>query len=280
MFRPKAAMLTLYGDYGLRRARGEIGIGSLVELLGNFGLSGQAIRSSISRMCRAGLLEVRRENNKSYYSLTKDGIGLLETGEQRIFDRKTNHWDGNWNIVVYSIPEEKRDIRNEFRQELNWLGYGSLCDATWISPNSLTSEVEKVVKRLRIKDYVQVFTAKHLGLSDSHDMVARCWDLQRLHNNYANFIKKYQPKLDDYKNRIKTGVIIKPSECFVERFELIHEYRKFPFFDPDLPVELLPENWLRSEAADLFHRYHALLTEKANEYFDSVYKNYQETRRT
>ena len=191
-------------------------------------MSGQAIRSSISRMCRAGLLEVRRVNNKSYYSLTKEGIGLLETGEQRIFDRKTNHWDGNWNIVVYSIPEEKRDIRNEFRQELNWLGYGALCDATWISPNSLTSEVERVVKRLRIKDYVQVFTAKHLGLTDSHDIVARCWDLKRLHNNYANFIKKYQPKLEDYQNRIKTGVIIKPSECFVEKLSLFTNTGNFP----------------------------------------------------
>jgi len=278
-FKPKSALLTLYGDYGVRRARGEIGIGCLIELLGNFGLSEQAIRSSVSRMCRANLLEVRHVNNKSYYSLTKDGFGLLESGEQRIFDRKTNHWDGNWSIVVYSIPEEKREIRNEFRRELGWLGYGALCDATWISPNNLTFEVEKVAKRLRIKENVQVFNAKHLGLTDSHNIVAKCWDLKRLQKNYADFINKYQPKLEDYKSRINNSVIIKSSECFVERFELIHEYRRFPFFDPDLPVELSPDNWLKSEAADLFHRYHGLLTEKANEYFDSVSKNYQEARR-
>jgi phenylacetic acid degradation operon negative regulatory protein len=60
----------------------------------------------------------------------------------------------------------------------------------------------------------------------------------------------------------------------VERFILIHEYRKFPFFDPDLPRALLPENWLRREAAALFHEYHDLLAEKANEYFDSVFKGY------
>ena len=56
MFRPRAAMLTLYGDYVLPRG-GEIGIGSLVRLLGNFGLSEQAIRSAVSRMCRSGLLK-------------------------------------------------------------------------------------------------------------------------------------------------------------------------------------------------------------------------------
>ncbi|GAH63284.1 unnamed protein product, partial [marine sediment metagenome] len=56
---------------------------------------------------------------------------------------------------------------------------------------------------------------------------------------------------------------------------LIHEYRKLPFFDPDLPLELLPENWLRPQAAALFNEYHGLLTEKANEYFDSVSENYE-----
>ena len=55
---------------------------------------------------------------------------------------------------------------------------------------------------------------------------------------------------------------------------LIDEYRRLPFFDPDLPKELLPEDWLRPQAAALFHQYHDLLDEKANEYFDSVCKNY------
>jgi len=280
VFKPRSALLTLYGDYALRRSEGEIGIGSLIELLSNFGLSHQAIRSSVSRMCQAGLLGVRHVGTKSYYSLTEDGIGLLETGEQRIFDRKDNHWDGNWSIVVYSIPEKKRSIRNELRQELSWLGYGALCEATWISPNNLTAQVEKVVKRLKIKENVHVFTAKYAGLTDLLNIVPRCWDLTHLQKSYANFIEKYQPKFESYRNRVNNGVIIQPSECFVERFELIHEYRKFPFFDPDLPVELLPDNWLRSAAADLFHTYHGLLTQKANEYFDSVTMNYQEARRS
>jgi hypothetical protein len=48
-----------------------------------------------------------------------------------------------------------------------------------------------------------------------------------------------------------------------------------PFLDPDLPQELLPENWLRPQAAALFDEYHDSLTEKANEYFDSVSKSYE-----
>ena len=142
MFRPRAAMLTLYGDYVRYRGM-EIGIGSLIQLLGNFGLSEQSIRSAVSRMCRAGLLKVRHDGARSYYSLTEEGMGLLEEGERRIFERKSSSWNGYWSVVVYFIPEEKRKARDTLRRELIWMGYGPLSTATWISPHDLSKEVEE-----------------------------------------------------------------------------------------------------------------------------------------
>jgi phenylacetic acid degradation operon negative regulatory protein len=278
MLRPRAAMLTLYGDYVLKRG-GEIGIGSLIRLLGNFGLSEQAIRSAVSRMCRAGLLKVRQEGQKSYYSLTEDGHSLLTKGTQRIFVRKNHQWDGSWHIVIYSIPERMRQARDRLRLELDWLGYGPLSEATWISPYDLTKEVEDLAERLQIKEYIQMFQAKHQGSANPKKIVSRCWDLGKIHERYAKFIAKYRPKLESHLKRLQAGETIEPSECFVERFNLIHEYRKLPFLDPDLPRELLPENWLRPQAAALFDEYHGLLTEKANEYFDSVSKDYRNAGR-
>ena len=273
IFRPQAAMLTLYGDYLLSRG-GEIGIGSLIKLLSNLGLSQQAVRSAVSRMCRARLLKVRRVRRKSYYSLTEDGHSLLTKGAQRIFQRKNTHWDGTWNIVTYSIPEQRRQARDRLRLELNWMGYGTLSEATWISPYDLTKEVEELVKQLQIKEYVQIFQAKSQGFTEAKKMVSLGWDLTRIHAKYASFIEKYQPKLEDRLRRLQAGETIEPSECFVESFSLIHEYRKLPFFDPDLPKELLPEGWLRPKAAALFREYRDLLADKANEYFDSVFKEY------
>jgi phenylacetic acid degradation operon negative regulatory protein len=272
-FRPQAAILTLYGDYLLKRG-GEIGIGSLIELLSSLGLSQQAVRSAVSRMCRAGLLKVRRVGRKSYYSLTEDGHQLLTKGAKRIFERKNSHWDGSWNVVTYSIPEQRRQARDRLRLELNWMGYGALTEATWISPYDLTREVEELGGRLKIRDCIQIFQARNQGLTDPKKMVALGWDLSRIHQKYASFIQKYQPKLDDHLRRRHAGETIEPRECFVERFGLIHEYRKLPFFDPDLPAELLPEDWLRPGAAALFREYHQLLADKANRYFDSVFNKY------
>ncbi|MBN1368246.1 MAG: hypothetical protein JW967_10020 [Dehalococcoidales bacterium] len=276
MFHPRAAMLTLYGDYVLHRG-GEIGIGSLVRLLNNFGLSEQAIRSAVSRMCRSGLLKARRTGSKSYYSLTGDGYNLLTEGALRIFQRKNSTWNGNWNIVTYSIPERLRPARDRLRLELVWLGYGPLGEATWISPYDLTKDVKNLLRRLKIEEYIHIFNAIHQGGTNPKKIVSRCWNLNKIHRQYADFIAEYRPKLAEHMQRLQDGETITPSECFVARFNLIHEYRKLPFFDPDLPAELLPADWLRPQAAALFEEYHGSLTEKANEYFDSVTGDYRET---
>jgi phenylacetic acid degradation operon negative regulatory protein len=155
------------------------------------------------------------------------------------------------------------------------MGFGPLSEATWISPYDATKEVEELVERLNIKKYFQVFQAKHLGFSDPKEIVAQCWDLDKTHNKYSGFITEYGVKLRTHLKRLKTNKPCEPSEYFVERFNVIHEYRKLPFFDPDLPKELLPDKWLRSEAIALFHQYIEVVADRAKEYFDSVISDYE-----
>jgi len=158
------------------------------------------------------------------------------------------------------------------------MGYGPLSEATWISPFDLTREVKNLVKKLRIGQHVHIFSAQCQGGTDPTEIVSRCWDLDKIHKKYENFMAEYRPKVEQHMKRIQMGETIEPSECFVARFNLIHEYRKLPFFDPNLPLELLPENWLRPQAAALFDQYHNSLSEKANEYFDAVTKSYRDAR--
>ncbi|UCD08043.1 MAG: hypothetical protein JSU79_06715 [Dehalococcoidales bacterium] len=273
IIRPQSAMLTLYGDYLLDRGE-EIGIGSLITLFNNFGLSDQAVRSAVSRMCQAGLLKARSEGRKSYYSLTPRGHNLLSTGAKRIFIRKDTSWNGTWNIVTYTIPEEERKTRDTLRRELIWMGYGALSGATMISPYDLTGEVMELAEQLGVIHRIHIFQAKEQGLIDAKKIVSSCWDLVRIHDMYFEFLEKYQPQYEHWLERINGNENIDASEYFLERFLLIHEYRKLPFYDPDLPGELLPEDWLRPKAAILFQEFHDLLTDKATNYFNSVVEAY------
>jgi phenylacetic acid degradation operon negative regulatory protein len=143
-----------------------------------------------------------------------------------------------------------------------------------ISPYDLTDEVMELAERLGAVDRIQIFQAREQGITDAKKIVSSCWDLVRIHDMYFEFLEKYQPRNEYWLERIKGDEYIEASEYFLERFLLIHEYRKLPFYDPDLPEELLPEDWLRPKAANLFQKFHDLLTDEATEYFNSVVEAY------
>lgn len=262
-------VFTVYGDY-IRHRGGEAWTGSLIELLGLFGLSGQAVRSTLSRMSRKGWLKSRKVGRYSFYSLTSRCIELLEEGAQRIFQPRSDPWNGQWYLLTYSIPESKRSLRRGLRKRLQWLGFGALHQATWISPRDLRPQVEQVVEALNIHPYVELFTAEHHGFSSDEEIVERCWNLKQLNDYYANFIARYGPSFREHQARLMTGNGLTPPECFVQRFMLVHEYRSSPYVDPNLPPELLPDDWLGHRATQLFRQYHDLLSEAAEAFVDAV----------
>ncbi|MPZ14225.1 MAG: phenylacetic acid degradation operon negative regulatory protein PaaX [Chloroflexi bacterium] len=267
MARPQSMMFTLFGDYIMHRG-GEIWVGSLITIAGQFGLSQQAVRSALSRMTQKGWLNVRRMGNHPYYGATGRTTHLLEEGKRRIFDRRSGPWDHRWRILVYSIPERMRDIRTTLRKQLAWLGYAPASSGSWVCPHDVEDDLRGVVSSLGIGRHVETFCATHDGFTSDRELAARCWDLQSINRRYGTFLAKYRPLYESFLRRED----VTDSECFVQRFLLIHEYRKFFFIDPELPEELLPSVWHGAEARELFQTFHLLLAERANRYFDSVFE--------
>src|SRR5262249_55489819 len=152
-------------DYITHRG-GEVWVGTLIQIAAQFGLSGQAVRSSLSRMSHNGWLRVRRVGNRSFYSLTPKSKRLIDEGTRRIFVRRTGAWDGRWRLLSYSIPERRRAVRDDLRKQLAWMGFGPLASGTWISPHGLETEVSALVERLGVRDLVELFVAAHVGFAD------------------------------------------------------------------------------------------------------------------
>jgi len=50
----------------------------------------------------------------------------------------------------------------------------------------------------------------------------------------------------------------------------VHEWRRFPFLDPQLPRALLPPGWSGSKAAELFHRKHAEWDAATSQRWDEI----------
>ncbi|HEX5691138.1 MAG TPA: hypothetical protein VFX76_14085, partial [Roseiflexaceae bacterium] len=165
--RAQFLILTLFGDYLLPRG-GAIWTSSLLALLELLGVGERAARSALSRMAGRGWLLARRQGRRSQYSLTSSGRGLLEHGARRLFEPAFADWDGQWRLVVYSLPESMRGQRHALRGQLVWLGFGPLAPATWISPRDRQAELAYVCDELGLAEYVEMFSGVRQHSEHTH----------------------------------------------------------------------------------------------------------------
>jgi len=270
--RTQFIILVLFGDVLAPRG-GRVWTASLLKMLDVLGVSERAARSTLSRMRQKGWFKPEREGRHSLYTVTPRGRRILDEGGQRIFEPRKVEWDGQWHMVVYSLPESKRKLRNDLRKRLAWLGFGRLAPGTWISANNRQAEVETLLDDLDACRYAQLFSGLELTHGDNRDIVAQCWDLKGLNQQYARFITRWEPEYDKCTQTLVRGDGLSAAQCFAQRFWITHEYSPFPRLDPNLPATLLPEGWLGNQAAELFKGYRSLLNERSTEFIEDTLKS-------
>ncbi|MEH7225501.1 PaaX family transcriptional regulator C-terminal domain-containing protein [Bacillus sp. JJ1566] len=266
--KPRSLMFTLYGEY-IKYYGGEIWVGSLIELMKQFGVSESSVRGAIFRMAQNNLVEVRKVGKKSYYSATAQG--RVDEGVSRVYATQNHIWDQKWRILTYSFPEEKREIRNKIRKELIWTGFGNLTNSTLVTPNPVEDQVKEMIRVYGIEEYAFLFTSSSIVTHDNQSIIDIGWDLDMVRDEYQTFIDKFTPKFDELREKALNNTL-KDEECFIERTVLVHEYRKFLYQDPGFPRDLLPQGWIGIKARELFWNIHQLLSIPSIRYFESVFE--------
>ena len=265
--RPQDLVFTLFGDFLLHRP-GPVWVGSLIALLEPLGLSETNVRTVLSRMTKKGWLGSERHGRRSYYSLTGRGRRLLEEGETRIYrPRASEEWDGQWTLLAYSIPEERRAQRDRLRVRLEWLGFGSLGNGLWISPHDVAARVVEIAGELGVADDLEVFRGDHVAPGPTSQLVNHCWDLEALNAGYEAFIERH---LAGCRALDEDPESMDPRDAYVRRFNLVHEFREFPLMDPFLPRALQPEDWAGECALSLFNYYRGLLAAPADRFVEPL----------
>ncbi|MBB6377462.1 phenylacetic acid degradation operon negative regulatory protein [Pseudonocardia eucalypti] len=248
----------------LRHRGGEVRLRNLVSLMRCFDIPETTVRVVAMRLRNDGWLSSLREGRETVYTVTDAGWKLLDEGSDRIFNRPFGPWDGQWHMVIYSVPEMERTLRDQLRKKLSWLGFGPLSAAIWLSPHDRR---EQVLTAFADQPSVQmdVFRARSMGLEADRSIVSRAWDLEALDRAYVEYLEVYRPRLVAYRAGELGG-----ADALVERMKLIDDYRGFPFSDPDLPPELLPVGWHGRRAHEVFLEAHGLLRPAAEAYVGSV----------
>lgn len=91
----------------------------------------EIVSSSASKLAKKGLLKF----NGKYYELTEQGENKLRQLELRDFKLdKPKKWDRKWRVIIFDIPEKKRNVRQQIRNLFVSAGFYRLQDSVWVYP--------------------------------------------------------------------------------------------------------------------------------------------------
>ena len=233
--------------------RSSVWTATLLEALGALGVEEKSARQSLTRTANEGVLTSTRHGRRVLWELTPQGAELLEEGTRRIygFMRERHPWDGRWLVLSVPIPETQRQLRHRLRTRLTWLGLGSPTSGLWVTPDARKDDaVHEVIRDLGLASQAFAWTGSASGLAsglgDEQRLLADAWDLAAVEDRYREFLEAFESRAAD-----------SPAEAFIAQVEMVQEWRRFPFLDPDLPRELLDHDWPGPRAAAAFHDRHA-----------------------
>ncbi|GAB7046405.1 PaaX family transcriptional regulator [Catenuloplanes indicus] len=236
---PQGLAVTLLADYTLR-TRAWLPSAAVVALLGEAGVSPAGARTAISRLARRGVLEGARRGRQSSYRLTAAAAAFLTVGGRAIVSPAgVEPWDEHWTLVAFSLPQAETTRRRGLRTQLRWMGYAPLYDGLWVSPRALDAPAQAELERLA-PGALTVFRARHAG--DGRAPL-EAWDVAAIAGEYAAFVARWHAT----PARPASG-----AEAVRIRTEVMDDYRRMPVLDPALPARLLPADWPREPARELF----------------------------
>ena len=253
---PRQLILSLYGLYA-REEGNWLSVASLIALMADLGTDSAAVRSSVSRLKRRGVLEAARRDGQAGYALSADSLEVLREGDHRIWSRPRATAADGWLVLVFSVPESERGRRHALRSLLSRLGFGTAAPGVWVAPATLYDETVQALDREGLTAYTELFRGDYLGAGDVAGRIGEWWDLMSLTTLYSDFCRAYRPVA-----RRRSGA--SPAAAFAAYVPMLTAWRRLPYLDPGLPLEHLPPDWPGIEAAELFASLDSRLREDAH----------------
>jgi phenylacetic acid degradation operon negative regulatory protein len=241
----RGLLFTILGEFVLPSG-GSAWTAAFIRVLGRLGVEEKATRQALMRTAADGWLSSERSGRRTCWRLTASAEQLLTDGTQRIygFTATRQQWDGRWLLVLARAAETERSARHLLRTRMTWAGFGSPAPGVWLSADAdRAAEATRVLADAGLLADSQIFRAEYAGGGELAAMARSAWDLDLIEARYEEFLAEFaSPRSPD---------------PLVRLIELVHAWRRFPWIDPVLPAELLPDHWSGSRAARLFEQRHA-----------------------
>jgi phenylacetic acid degradation operon negative regulatory protein len=260
---PRHLILSLFGLYAREGAgRHWLSVRALIALMGDLDVDAAATRSSVSRLKKRGVLEPSRADVQAGYQLSSSALAVLREGDARIWSRPRASIGDGWLVVVFSVPEAERGRRHELRSLLTRLGFGTAAPGVWVAPGTAYDETLAALDRAGLTTYTELFRGHHLGSGPSHVRVGEWWDLPSIAALYDEFVADHA--------RLRGLRSPEPAQAFAAYVPMLTAWRRLPYLDPGIPLELLPRDWPGEAAGELFAELDARLRAGAADHAETV----------
>ena len=258
--RANSLLITLYGDC-LAPRNEPISLATLIELAGMFGLSPRLVRTSVFRLTADGWFDVTKLGRRSFYGLSALGQQRVLHAQRRIYDFTPLPWDGHWTLALVDA-QLKASTRQHLKRELLWAGFGQLSNNVFAHPHADHDALKEVINSTKTHDQLVVLRAQNMDGYAQQPLATVMQDtfkLAAVGQAWQDFIKRLVPVEPD-------AASLGPAAAFFTRTLLIHEYRKVLLRDPQLPVDLLPDNWSGNKARALCAAMYRGLADSSNQF--------------
>ena len=165
----RSQLLTVLGELVMPNGNA-VWTSSLLYVLTGLGIEEQTARQAIARGAAAGWIAGHRRGREVQWELTPDGRRLIDQGAERVYSMSAQApaWDGNWLIVLVSIPQQQRAVRKKLYAALSWEGFGNPTPGVWLSPHpDRQAGVEQVISTLGLREcgWRKAESARTLGVA-------------------------------------------------------------------------------------------------------------------
>lgn len=122
------------------------------------------LKAALKRLCDQKMIS---------FSEKPDGtmqLELIEAGNKRILQYKfeemeikiPSKWDGLWRLVMFDIPDKRKQAREALRAKLKVLGFHKFQESIFVHPYDCGDEIDFIKELYNIGPFVKFIVAKEL----------------------------------------------------------------------------------------------------------------------
>lgn len=219
------------------------------------GIDETAVRQTLYRMERDGVLTARKVGRTKIYSPAPTSQAIIAAGTSKMLDEPEGEWDGAWTLVRFRFDNESRELRDQIRDLLNTEGFAALGSGLYIHPRDRSARIAA----LRLGAAIQIFRGPRLHPEvDDRRFARELWDLDGIAERYREFIDRF--------GGLARRTRWKPADAAAMRFATVFAFLEVAWDDPELPAELLPARWPGHRARAIVRELYTSLAPQAREF--------------